>query len=183
MTPKTQPAIRPALHRLFAIAAVAAIASALLGMDGRWLHYVSKPLATALLLLLVVQTANPVSKRYQWAIAAGLVFSLCGDIFLMLPQDLFVAGLICFLITHCAYIVAIITALALLCLGWPALLLADGMGRILSAFFALFWLSRLILQLTYYDKGMRRDDRAWDVFFLGIFLTLAIIFALAACQP
>ena len=35
MTPKTQPAIRPALHRLFAIAAVAAIASALLGMDGR----------------------------------------------------------------------------------------------------------------------------------------------------
>ncbi|MBP0587696.1 hypothetical protein J8J22_21790, partial [Mycobacterium tuberculosis] len=75
--------------------------------DGRWLHYVSKPLATALLLLLVVQTANPVSKRYQWAIAAGLVFSLCGDIFLMLPQDLFVAGLICFLITHCAYIVAL----------------------------------------------------------------------------
>ncbi|MBN9138823.1 MULTISPECIES: lysoplasmalogenase [unclassified Phyllobacterium] len=107
MTPKTQPAIRPALHRLFAIAAVAAIASALLGTDGRWLHYVSKPLATALLLLLVVQTANPVSKRYQWAIAAGLVFSLCGDIFLMLPQDLFVAGLICFLITHCAYIVAL----------------------------------------------------------------------------
>lgn len=107
MTPKTQPAIRPALHRLFAIAAVAAIASALLGTDGRWLHYVSKPLATALLLLLVVQTANPVSKRYQWAIAAGLVFSLCGDIFLMLPQDLFVAGLICFLITHCAYLVAL----------------------------------------------------------------------------
>lgn len=84
---------------------------------------------------------------------------------------------------HCAYIVAIITALALLCLGWPALLLADGMGRILSAFFALFWLSRLILQLTYYDKGMRRDDRAWDVFFLGVFLTLCIIFTLAACQP
>lgn len=94
MTPKTQPAIRTALHRLFAIAAVAAIASALLGADGRCLHYVSKPLATALLFIIVVQTANPVSKRYQWAIAAGLVLSLCGDIFLMLPQDLFVAGLI-----------------------------------------------------------------------------------------
>lgn len=84
---------------------------------------------------------------------------------------------------HCAYIVAIIAALALLCLGWPELLMADGMGRILSAFFAVFWLSRVIVQLTYYDKKMRRDDRGWDLFFLGVFLTLTIIFALAAYQP
>ena len=84
---------------------------------------------------------------------------------------------------HCAYIVAIIAALALLCLGWPGLLLEDGMGRVLAAFFALFWLSRVIVQLTYYDKGMRRDDRAWDLFFLGVFLTLALIFGLAAIQP
>ncbi len=84
---------------------------------------------------------------------------------------------------HCAYIIAIIAALAVLCLGWPHLLLADGMGRLLSAFFALFWLSRVIVQLTYYDKVMRRDDRAWDLFFLGVFLTLALIFALAAYQP
>lgn len=84
---------------------------------------------------------------------------------------------------HCAYIVAIIAALAVLCLVWPGLLLADGMGRVLAAFFALFWLSRVIVQLTYYDKGMRRDDRAWDVFFLGVFLTLALIFALAAIKP
>jgi hypothetical protein len=84
---------------------------------------------------------------------------------------------------HCAYIVAIIAALAALCLGWPHLLMEDGMGRILSAFFALFWLSRVVVQLTYYDKGMRRDDRAWDLFFLGVFLTLALIFGLAAIQP
>jgi hypothetical protein len=84
---------------------------------------------------------------------------------------------------HCAYIVAIIAALAVLCLGWPGLLLADGMGRVLAAFFALFWLSRVIVQLTYYDKEMRRDDRAWDLFFLGVFVTLALIFGLAAIQP
>lgn len=84
---------------------------------------------------------------------------------------------------HCAYIVAIIAALAMLCLGWPGLLLEDGMGRILAAFFALFWLSRVIVQLTYYDADMRRNDRGWDVFFLGVFLTLAIIFSLAAIQP
>lgn len=107
MTDRAVSNIRSAFHILFAIAAIAAIASALLGENGRWLHYVSKPLATALLFVIVVQTTNPVSKRYQWAIAVGLVFSLCGDIFLMLPQDLFVAGLICFLITHCAYIIAL----------------------------------------------------------------------------
>jgi hypothetical protein len=84
---------------------------------------------------------------------------------------------------HCAYIIAIIGSLAVLCLGWPRLLLEDGMGRVLAAFFSLFWISRVVVQLTYYDKGMRRDDRAWDLFFLGVFLTLALIFGLAAIQP
>lgn len=84
---------------------------------------------------------------------------------------------------HCAYIVVIITALAVLCIGWPGLLLEDGMGRVLAAFFALFWLSRVIVQLSYYDPELRRRDRGWDLFFLGVFLTLALIFGLAAIQP
>ncbi|MBA8877618.1 lysoplasmalogenase [Phyllobacterium myrsinacearum] len=107
MTTRAGPNVSPTLRAVFLIAAVAAIVSALSGADWRWMHYISKPLATALLLLMAVQTANPISKRYQWAIAAGLVFSLFGDIFLMVPQDLFVAGLICFLITHCAYLIAL----------------------------------------------------------------------------
>ena len=81
---------------------------------------------------------------------------------------------------HCAYIVAIIAALAVLCLGWPWMLLEAGMGRVVSAFFAIFWGSRVVVQLTYYDKEMRRNDRGWDVFFLGVFLTLTLIFTLAA---
>ncbi|QTN33116.1 hypothetical protein HZ994_12600 [Akkermansiaceae bacterium] len=81
---------------------------------------------------------------------------------------------------HCAYIVAIISALALLCLGWPHLLLGDGMGRALSGFFGLFWGSRVIVQVTYYDKSLRRKDRGWDVFFLLVFLALSAIFTLAA---
>jgi hypothetical protein len=84
---------------------------------------------------------------------------------------------------HCAYIIAIIAALALLCLGWPGLLLQDGMGRVLAAFFSLFWLSRVIVQMTYYDRKLRRKDRGWDVFFLAVFFTLALIFGLAAYQP
>lgn len=81
---------------------------------------------------------------------------------------------------HCAYIVAIIIALAVLCLGWPGLLLQDGMGRALSGFFGLFWASRVVVQLAYYDRETRRRSRGWDVFFLGVFLALGAIFTLAA---
>lgn len=81
---------------------------------------------------------------------------------------------------HSAYIVTIITGLALLCLGWPQLLMEKGMGQVLSAFFALFWLSRVIVQLSYYDRELRAQNRGWDVFFLAVFFTLAIIFTLTA---
>lgn len=84
---------------------------------------------------------------------------------------------------HAAYIISIIGGLAILCLGWPELLLNDRMGKILCAFFALFWFSRVIVQLTYYDPSMRRVNRFWDVFFLGVFLTLAVIFTLATFYP
>ncbi len=81
---------------------------------------------------------------------------------------------------HCAYIVAIIGALAVLCLGWPHLLLGDGMGRVLCGFFGLFWASRVVVQLTYYDREIRRRDRGWDVFFVGVFVALSAVFTLAA---
>jgi len=81
---------------------------------------------------------------------------------------------------HCAYIIAIIASLALLCLGWPGLLLEGGMARVLCYFFAVFWVSRVIVQLSYYDRETRRRDRGWDLFFLGVFLALGTVFALAA---
>jgi hypothetical protein len=81
---------------------------------------------------------------------------------------------------HCAYIIAIIAALALLCLGWPQLLMEKGMGQVLSAFFALFWFSRVVVQLTYYDKKLRARNRCWDVFFLAVFFVLGLIFTLTA---
>lgn len=81
---------------------------------------------------------------------------------------------------HCGYIVLIIASLALLCLAWPSLLMAEGMGRVVSGFFAIFWASRVLVQLTYYDPELRGDERTWDIFFLGVFLALAVIFALTA---
>ncbi len=81
---------------------------------------------------------------------------------------------------HCAYIMAIVAALAVLCLAWPRLLLADGMGRVLCGFFGVFWASRAAVQLAYYDGETRRRNRGWDLFFLGVFMTLGAVFTLAA---
>jgi len=81
---------------------------------------------------------------------------------------------------HCAYIVAIIGGLAVLCLWWPGLLLEGELARVLCAFFAVFWGSRVVVQLSYYDPEARRKDRGWDLFFLGVFLILGTVFTLAA---
>lgn len=43
---------------------------------------------------------------FSYAIFVGLLFSLMGDVFLMLPKERFIAGLTSFLIAHVAYIVA-----------------------------------------------------------------------------
>ena len=83
---------------------------------------------------------------------------------------------------HSAYIITMIAGLALLCLGWPLLLMEKGMGQVLSAFFALFWFSRVVVQLTYYDKKLRAENRCWDVFFLTVFFVLSLIFTLTACN-
>src|SRR2546428_6059348 len=64
----------------------------------RSLEYVAKP-ATLLALLAYAVCGHP----SPWLLAA-LAFSLAGDVFLMLPAALFLAGLAAFLVAHLAYI-------------------------------------------------------------------------------
>lgn len=87
------------------LAAVAAIVGASLDGDGRWLHYIAKPLAT-LLIAAIVWRASSAPPGYRRAILLGMAFSCLGDIALMLPFDAFVPGLIAFLLAHVCYIVA-----------------------------------------------------------------------------
>jgi len=68
--------------------------------------YIFKPLTTILILLNAIQLGWADPSLYKYAILAGLVFSLAGDVFLMLPSDRFIAGLVSFLIAHIFYIVA-----------------------------------------------------------------------------
>ncbi len=62
--------------------------------------YLLKPLTMVFILLIVVQAGWPDFSRYKVAILAGLVCSLAGDVFLMLPSDRFIAGLVSFLLAH-----------------------------------------------------------------------------------
>jgi uncharacterized membrane protein YhhN len=70
------------------------------------LEYVCKPLTMVFIITIAVLADDPVSARYQYLILAGLVVSLAGDIFLMLPSNKFMQGLISFLIAHIFYIAA-----------------------------------------------------------------------------
>ncbi|KAA0071692.1 lysoplasmalogenase [Rhodanobacter sp. T12-5] len=100
------------LALLTSVAVLAAIVGALLAGDGgagwQWLHWISKPLATALILLLAWRSVPPLSLRYRRWVLAGIACSLLGDILLMLPQDLFVAGLLAFLGGHLCFLVALL---------------------------------------------------------------------------
>jgi uncharacterized membrane protein YhhN len=75
--------------------------------DGRGalrLTYVFKPLTTALILAIALIPDTPVSETYRGLVAAGLLFSLAGDVFLMLPANRFREGLASFLVAHLLYI-------------------------------------------------------------------------------
>jgi hypothetical protein len=83
-----------------------------------------------------------------------------------------------------AYIMLVQVGFALLCFFFAGDLRSGrGLGRALACFLALFWGSRVLLQLFYYDRELRRANRLFDVLFLAGDGYLAVVFALAALLP
>ncbi len=72
----------------------------------RWLIYVFKPLTTILIIAIALLPGTFASDGYARAVVIGLVFSLAGDIFLVMPDRWFLFGLAAFLLAHISYIVA-----------------------------------------------------------------------------
>ena len=89
-------------------------------------RHVTKP-ATLVALIGVAVTLTPVDPTIRTWMVVGLVLSLAGDVFLMLPERWFVAGLGSFLLGHIAYIVGL--QLAPRSLGWTLL----GLALVLAA--------------------------------------------------
>ena len=118
MSVVTLPVVSRPISPWYALAtllvALGAIAGALLATGAAatnwsWLHWICKPLATALILLLAWSVQPVLSTRYRRRIAAGIVCSLFGDVLLMLPQDLFVPGLVAFLCGHLCFLAAFLS--------------------------------------------------------------------------
>ncbi|HEV3469822.1 MAG TPA: lysoplasmalogenase [Pyrinomonadaceae bacterium] len=68
--------------------------------------YLFKPLTVILIIAIALQTRFGTPGAYRSLVVAGLLCSLAGDVFLMLPRDRFVEGLISFLVAHVLYVAA-----------------------------------------------------------------------------
>jgi hypothetical protein len=83
-----------------------------------------------------------------------------------------------------AYIMLVQVGFSLLCFFFADDLTSGRpLGVALAGFLAVFWGSRVLLQLFYYDRELRRANRFFDVLFLFGDGYLAAVFALAVLMP
>jgi uncharacterized membrane protein YhhN/dienelactone hydrolase len=104
-----RPISLPVAAALLITGALAAIVSASLGEAWRAVHYVAKPASTAVVLWLAATLSPGPPARFRLLVVAGLAWSLVGDVLLMLPGNLFVGGLVAFLIAHLCFLVAFLS--------------------------------------------------------------------------
>ena len=95
------------------------------GVNFKPLEYLAKPGVMVVLFLWIWNTAG-LKGPVIW-FALGILFSLAGDIFLMLPREQFIFGLIAFLIAHLLYIAGFNTTLPPLNLASLAVTLLIGL--------------------------------------------------------
>ena len=100
--PRVSPGWLPAIGLLGA-------AAFLIGLwqDLYWLRLIAKPIPVVCMIVWVRQTARD---RYARLVLAGLSFSLLGDVLLELHNQLFLPGLLAFLLAQVCYVVAFVDA-------------------------------------------------------------------------
>ncbi len=83
--------------------------------------YVFKPLTIIVLLLMATLRAQGINLVYSSGIMAGIIFSLVGDVALMLPRKQIIVGMSAFLVAHIAYIVSFSWGMNMITSFWPLL--------------------------------------------------------------
>ena len=84
-------------------------------------------------------------------------------------------------IVHSVYMVLVLLGFSALCFFFaPELTSGAPLGRFLSAFLAVFWLLRVVLQLTFYDREVRAKYRLGDVAYTLAVSCLGVVFAVVA---
>ncbi|MFQ5437138.1 MAG: lysoplasmalogenase [Anaerolineae bacterium] len=116
-----------------AILSILALVTAVLAIWGEYKPtrtqvYIFKPVTTLLIIWIALWgQGDPAAPAYKWLIVAGLIFCLGGDIFLMLPERFFLAGLSSFLVGHWFYIGAFGTRTPFSIPWWVVLLVLYGL--------------------------------------------------------
>jgi uncharacterized membrane protein YhhN len=132
-------------------------------LENRRLEYVAKPSTLLLLILWFVSRLPSDPPSIGLWFLGGLVFSLAGDIFLMLPGDHFLKGLIAFLIAHISYVIAF--NLAGPVLNWTSLIIA-----FVVTFIAVLILRRLVFSMRTAGRTALITPVVIYAFFLGLTL-------------
>ncbi len=81
--------------------------------------YIVRPLPILILISLVIEAGSGPSPFYLKSLAAGLILSLAGDIFMMVRKKKFKMGLICFFFAHIGYALAFFSVLKPPFSSWP----------------------------------------------------------------
>lgn len=82
---------------------------------------------------------------------------------------------------HWLFIVIMVGMFAALCFGFACELASgSGLGRFLSGFLCAFWALRMVLQVLYYDRAVRQENRILDLLYLGSLVVLVAVFGAAA---
>jgi len=102
----------------------------------RTLIYICKPLTTILIFLISIIPGGFLKEVYAFAVGAGLLFSLLGDIWEMLSRRHFLKALVSFLITHICYALAFLSSTPAGFFWWPVIPLAFIGGSILAYLWA-----------------------------------------------
>jgi uncharacterized membrane protein YhhN len=93
---------------LLSLTAVVAVSDWLaVSNNYRVAEYILKPLVMVFLIA-VALSIDPSSDFARVMLIIGLAFSMVGDVCLMLPKDMFIAGLGAFLVAHVFYVVALL---------------------------------------------------------------------------
>jgi uncharacterized membrane protein YhhN len=158
-----------------AILSLLVLVSALLAVRAeyrgpRCQFYVLKPLTVVLIILVALQTKHETAAGYKSLVVAGLLCSLAGDVFLMLPRERFVAGLVSFLVAHLFYIAAFAPGVRAWGVWWAAALavygasmlwiLWGGFGR-LKAAVVVYVAAILLMAWAALSRWPDADGGAW----------------------
>lgn len=113
-----------------------------LAVAKKWkqIEYFAKP-GVMILLLAWLWNISGFKGNLTW-FAIGLVFSMLGDVFLMLPRERFIGGLVSFLIAHIAYTIgftetapplSVISLILTIVIGFMSIRIYRGVSRGLVA--------------------------------------------------